>query len=365
MAITLNGDTGITTPTYGGSVTAEYSVPVTAFKNRIINGAMMIAQRGTSFTFANAAYPVDRFQAACFGTVPTATISQSTVAPTGFINSILLSITTGQAVSSTDIHAIRQTIEGFNLTDLSYGNASAVTTTLSFWVRSSLIGNYTVAILNPSSGKWYSQPYTVNAANTWEQKTITVVGDTASALATNNTTGLLIDWVVGAGSAYNGTASQTWNASSPRQITGSQNITTTTGATWQVTGVQLEKGSTATSFDYRPFGTELALCQRYCFVPNIGSGYMGLANTTTSCLPVVVFPVTMRATPTGTFSGTFSIDNGVVVLTFLGANANYNNLTVDMARPFFLSGSGGAFAASQAVNIAPGSTGQMIITAEL
>ena len=266
------------------------------YRNRIINGAMTVAQRGTSFTFSNAIYPVDRFLAATFGTVPTATISQSSTAPAGFINSILLSITTGQAVGSTDIHAIRQSIEGLNLYDLNYGNASAVTTTLSFWVRSSLIGNYTVAIYNPNSTKWYSQPYTINNANTWEQKTITVVGDTVSAMATNNTAGILIDWIVGAGSTYNGTASQSWSTTAPRQITGSQNITATTGATFYITGVQLEVGTTATNFDYRSYGTELALCQRYYFKTDVLG--IGAANTTTGFVTHIAFGVPMRSTPT-------------------------------------------------------------------
>lgn len=248
----------------------------TGFKNRIINGAMMIDQRnaGASVAWTNQVYPVDRFSIAVYQTVLTGTLQQVSTAPAGFSKSTCITITTGQALSSTDINAFRQVIEGNNLADFSYGTASAATSTLSFWVRSSVTGQFTVAIYNPTAAKWYSQPYTINSANTWEYKTVTVIGDTASAMATNNGQGLLIDWVIGAGSSYNGAASQTWGASNPRQITGSTNITTVSGATFYITGVQLEKGSTATSFDYRPYGTELALCQRYCY------GWYAMAATT-------------------------------------------------------------------------------------
>lgn len=269
------------------------------FRNRIINGACIVAQRGNSFTYTNAVFPVDRFIGTCFGTVPASTISQSSVAPAGFINSILLSITTGQSLSSTDMHTISQNIEGFNLSDFAYGTSSAVTSTLSFWVRTSLIGNYTVAIYNPLSGKWYSQPYTVNAANTWEYKTITVVGDSVSAMNTNTSSGLRVDWVMGGGSAYNGAASQNWSSSTPRQITGSQNITATTGATFYITGAQLEAGTSASAFENRM--NELQLCQRYyvevargSLGANIGGGYWFNSSQVNG---QITFPVTMRTAP--------------------------------------------------------------------
>jgi hypothetical protein len=334
-----------------GGVLAPIS---SVFRNRIINGGMNVAQRGTSFTSGannNDAYVLDRFYILSDGN-DAIDVTQTTTVPTGAKFSIGLDVET-----TNKKFGIAQIIENVNCFDAIGGQV-----TLSFQAKVSSttkLDNVKCAIV------------------AWSGTADTVTSDIISAWGAEGTNPTLIANATYENSPANlnvTTNFATYSVTANVDTASTSNIIvfiwsdvtdTTAGDFLYITNVQLEKGSTATSFDYRPFGTELALCQRYCFVPNIGSGYMGLANTTTSCLPVVVFPVTMRATPTGTFSGTFSIDNGVVVLTFLGANANYNNLTVDMARPFFLSGSGGAFAASQAVNIAPGSTGQMIITAEL
>jgi hypothetical protein len=263
--ITLNGTTGITTPTYGGAVTSEYIAPVTSFKNRIINGAMQIDQRNAGAAVTRndeATYVLDRYfaQDATDGTF---TVQQSSVAPAGFTNSMLITVTTADAsLAAGQLARVVQRIEGFNVADLGWGTAGAQTVTLSFWVRSSVTGAFGGALSNSAFNRSYPFTYTISAANTWEQKTITIVGDTTGTWLTNNGIGLEINFGLGVGSTFSGTAGA-WSGSGLMSSTGATNLLATSGATFYITGVQLEKGSNATSFDYRPYGTELALCQRY------------------------------------------------------------------------------------------------------
>jgi hypothetical protein len=313
MPITLNGDTGITTPTYGGADTSEYLVPVTSFKNRIINGAMQIDQRnaGASISIANTEdkYPVDRF----FGSNRTGTAvfsgQQSTTAPEGFKNSLLITTTTANAsLSATQYAAVRHSIEGFNVYDLDWGAASAKPVTLSFWVRSSLTGTFGGSLTNAGFNRSYPFTYTISSANTWEQKTITIAGDTTGTWATNNTAGIHIFFGLGVGSTVSGTAGA-WAGSAFYSASGATSVVGTNGATFYITGVQLEKGSTATSFDYRPYGTELALCQRYYYQSwgsgsgtNSGNAFMSMPipNSLSNSIGTSSFPVSMRAIPTVT-----------------------------------------------------------------
>ena len=263
--ITLDGTLGITTPTYGGAVTAEYSVPVTGFKNRLINGQMMIDQRnagGVINLSGSNQYPVDRFITS-MDTAATVTAQQSSTAPTGFTNSLLISVTSGTAPSATNENRITQRIEGFNTADLGFGAAGASTVTLSFWVRCSLTGTFSGSLRNSAASRSYPFTYTINSANTWEQKSITVAGDTSGTwIGATNGTGLQVTIDLGSGSTMKGTANA-WASANYLGVTGSTNLIANSGATFYITGVQLEKGSTATSFDYRPYGTELQLCQRY------------------------------------------------------------------------------------------------------
>jgi hypothetical protein len=282
MPITLNGDTGITAPTYAGTVAAEYSVPVTAFKNRIINGAMQIDQRnnGASVTQSNSVliFPVDR--TFIFGSVTSRFTAQrnagSVTPPVGFVNYLGATVASAYSVTASDFFFLEHRIEGFNTADLNWGTANAQTVTLSFWVRSSITGTNSGVLQNADFTRTYPFTYTVASANTWEYKTITIVGDTTGTWNTTNSTGIGIRFNLGTGSNESKTAGA-WASGGGVAATGSVSIVGTSGATFYITGVQLEKGSTATSFDYRPYGTELVLCQRYFeAVPTVVNASGGL-----------------------------------------------------------------------------------------
>jgi hypothetical protein len=184
---------------------------------------------------------------------------------------------------------------------LAWGTASAQTVTLSFWVYSSLTGTFGGAVRNSAANRSYPFTYTISAANTWEQKSITIAGDTSGTWLTTNGIGLRLQFGLGVGTTYSTTANA-WAAGNFLSATGATSVVGTSGATFYITGVQLEKGSTATSFDYRPYGTELQLAQRYYYkiFPNAASTVFGLAaiDSTTVAQVASAFPVTMRITPT-------------------------------------------------------------------
>jgi hypothetical protein len=324
MPIVLNGTTGITAPTYNGSVAAEYLVPVTGFKNRIINGDMTIDQRNNGAAVTNAnGYTLDRWILSEDSTGGV-TVQQDTVAPTGFRNSFKVTVTTADAVSATEYVMLRQKIEGFNVADLMWGTASAQTVTLSFWVRSSLTGTFGGTILNASQARIYPYTYTINAANTWEYKTVTIPGDTTGTWLTTNGTGMEVIFGLGVGTDYSGTPNS-WSGTFALSATGAVSVIGTLGATWQVTGVQLEKGSNATSFDYLPYGTELALCQRYCFAYSAADAAFAnlssaMTNGTTANFAhvFVSLPVTMRVKPNAL---TLSAQSDFAVTDFSGSFA--------------------------------------------
>jgi hypothetical protein len=287
---------------YGGTGT---STGYNGFKNRIINGAMVIDQRnaGATLTLSGSSqFAVDRFVASKDTAGATCTAQRSTTSTIGFSNSFLWTTTTGATSGASDESIIWQNIEGFNVADLAWGTASAATVTLSFWVRSSLTGTFGVAFRSPSGSRNYVSSYTINSANTFEYKTITVAGDTTGTWATDNSTGLRVNWDMGCGTSKSTTAGS-WGAGNLPGLTGGVKVSQNTGATWYITGVQLEKGSTATSFDYRPYGTELQLCQRYYYriVPGITEGEFGAIcgnQNTTVADGIFMFPVIMRTPPT-------------------------------------------------------------------
>jgi len=267
------------------------------FKNRIINGAMVIDQRnaGASVTVNNnQQYAVDRFIIQS-STSTQFTAQQSTTAPTGFYNSLL--ITTSSANASA-FNAVWQRIEANNTNDFGLGAATASTFTVSFWVRSSVTGAFGFYLQNSASSYSYVTTYTINAANTWEYKTITVTGPTAGTWLTTNSCSLQVAWSLGGTGGTTSTLGS-WQSANVYNATGSTGISNTASATFYITGVQLEKGSVATSFDYRPYGTELQLCQRY-YYPVRGSGQFAdvVGTTTTDMFFGATFPVEMRATPT-------------------------------------------------------------------
>jgi hypothetical protein len=261
MSVTLNGSNGITFND-GSSQTAAAS-PF-GLKNRIINGDMRINQRNSTVTITNAdTYSVDRF----FGTGQASdgvfTLQQSTTAPTGFNNSLLATVTTADSsIGSSQYYLFIHRIEGYNIADLGWGTANAKTVTLSFWIRSSVTGTFGGSLRNSAADRSYPFSYTISAANTWEQKTITIAGDTSGTWLTDNGIGISIAWSLGDGSSRLNTAGA-WAAGSYSGATGQTNLIATNGATLYITGIQLEVGSTATPFERRQYGNELALCQRY------------------------------------------------------------------------------------------------------
>ena len=238
----------------------------TGFKNRIINGAMVIDQRnaGASVTPTIGTYTLDRwtFYVSQASKLTTQQNAGSVTPPAGFTKYLGITSSSAYSITSTDLFLLRTFIEGFNTADLAWGTANAATVTLSFWVRSSLTGTFGGNIGNIGNVRSYPFIYTINSANTWEQKSITIAGDTTGTWATDNTIGIGVNFDLGTGSTYKGTAG-VWAGSALYSATGATSVVGTNGATWYVTGVQLEKGVTATAFDYRPYGTELQLCQRY------------------------------------------------------------------------------------------------------
>jgi hypothetical protein len=290
-----DNDTSVATTAFVSAITGTSGI--TGFKNRIINGAMMIDQRnaGASVTASNYNL-VDRWAYAASQSSKFSA-QQSTTAPSGFINSLIMTTASAVTIGAGDIFNINQPIEGLNISDLGWGTASAQTVTLSFWVRSSLTGTFGGSLSNSAVNRSYPFTYTVSSANTFEYKTITITGDTSGTWLTTNGVGIRLFFSLGTGSTYSGTAGA-WAGADYRSSTGATSVVGTNGATFYITGVQLEKGSTATSFDYRPYGTELALCQRYYETSTI----YAIANT--SAYTPFVFPyTTKRATPTVVATG--------------------------------------------------------------
>jgi hypothetical protein len=271
---------------------------------------MVIDQRnaGASVTVNSAAsltYSVDRFYGYGQSSDGVFTLQQNSSVPTGqgFAYYLKATVTTADAsIGATQIYQIGQRIEGYNVADFELGLASAATFTFSFWVRSSLTGTFGGALQNGGQNRSYPFSYTISAVDTWEKKTITLTGDTSGTWLKTNGTGLEIIWGLGVGSTYLGTANA-WAGSYLSGVTGQTQVISTVNATFYITGVQLEKGSTATSFDYRPYGTELALCQRYlpAFSGAGGAGTIGVGQTvaTTAALATVFFQVPARVQPTG------------------------------------------------------------------
>lgn len=292
----------------GGQSAQLYGVSMryggTNFVNRIINGDMRIDQRnnGASVTVNDAGpFTLDRWQGIDF-TPGAFSVQQVTDAPAGFTNSLKVTTTTAGTPNASDVCVVRQGIEGFNIADFAFGSASAQAITLSFRVKSSLTGTFGGSLVNSAGNRSYPFSYTISAANTWETKTLTISGDTTGTWLTNNGVGINLYFDIGSGTSQKGTAGS-WAGVGYLGATGATNLIGTLNATWQITGVQLEAGSVATPFERRPYGTELALCQRYlpAFISTgtTSSFGTGQAISAGSSLVICNFPVTTRVAPTG------------------------------------------------------------------
>jgi hypothetical protein len=289
------------------TVTSINAGPLAGTRNRIINGAMEIDQRNNGAAVANSgSYTVDRWADSYIGS-GRYTAQRSTVAPTGFTNSLLHTVSTAVSPAATDVYQILQAIEAVNIADFAWGGSAAKTVTLSFWVRSSVAGSYSLKLSNgPTINRSYVTTYTINAANTWEYKTVTIPGDTSGTWVSDNTAGLFLCFDLGCGSNFNTGSLNTWQAGNFYRAAGTVNLISNNGATFYVTGVQLEVGSQATPFERRNYQQELAMCQRYYWRvshPFFSSNYAPYT-TNAQLSEVIACPVDMRATPTTSINTT-------------------------------------------------------------
>jgi hypothetical protein len=289
-------------------------------RNRIINGDMRIDQRnaGASVTPTNGQYTLDRWKT-FMSQSSKFTIQQNAGAvtpPAGFTNYLGVTSTAATSVGAGDFFLFDQRIEGFNVSDLGFGTAAAQSITISFWVRSSLTGTFTGGVINSSNSRVYGFTYAISSANTWEQKTVTIAGDTSGTWLTTNGIGLALIFGFGAGATYTTPTNGSWQAGNYfAGGSGGVSVVGTSGATWYITGIQLEVGSVATPFERRPYGTELSLCQRYYqqhgFYGVIGQGQ----NTDRNSGSYVSFFVPMRTTPT-TIAKDYDVDIGDLNVAF-------------------------------------------------
>jgi len=266
-------------------------------RNRIINGAMVIDQRnnGASVTINSDQFTLDRWQAFTTqtGRYSVQRNAGSVTPPAGFTNYLGVTSLSTSSLAAGDYYLIRQSIEGFNFADISWGTANAQPITISFWVRSSLTGTFGGALQNNDSNLFYAFTYTINSANTWEYKTITIGALTTGTWATNAAAGLRITFGLGVGSTFSGTAG-VWGSGALLSATGAVNVLGTNGATWYITGVQIEEGTAASPFEYRLYTAELAFCQRYY---QIGIASSATAQGTTAINGRIQLLQEMRATP--------------------------------------------------------------------
>ena len=294
----------------GSAITSQ------AGKNKIINGDMRIDQRnggasntlvGTSTSHSTSAMMTDRWQLFLHGITNAQTYQQVTDAPAGFSHSLkITNNSTTQSVGAGNALTPRQKIEGLNTAHLNWGTSDAKTITISFWVKASVTGTYPVSISNNAFDRAYVSTYTVSSANTWEKKTVTIAGDTSGTWLTSNSLGINVMFGLDAGTNFDTTANE-WVAGSKRSISSNVHFVANASATWQITGVQLEEGTSATPFEHLQYGQQLALCQRYYYQWNTSSAnnflMFAMGVGTTALYGDVKFPTTMRSNPSSVTYG--------------------------------------------------------------
>jgi len=322
-------------------------------RNRIINGAMVIDQRNAGASVTNTTsnlYVTDRWN--IYGQQASKFTAQqnagSVTPPTGYKYYLGITSSSAYTVLSGDNFKVLQPIEGYNVSDLGWGASGASPVTLSFWVRSSLTGTFGGSFTNSAYDRSYPFTYTISSANTWEQKTVTIAGDTSGTWLTTNGIGVNVIFSMGMGTTQSGTAGA-WAAGNYQSATGAVSVVGTNGATWYVTGVQLEAGTTASPFEYRQYGTELNLCQRY-YQRQTGGGrhFIGGNGGVSNCFPTAYLVQTLRSTPTLSYSavGDFTIEGltggGQSTCTALSFNANtFNSVTVNVSSSSSTGNTGG------------------------
>lgn len=303
-----------------GGVLAPIS---SAHRNRIINGSMTVDQRNAGASVSSG-FSVDRFglQFSASSKFTAQQNAGSVTPPTGFSNYLGCTSSAATSLGSTDYFGIYQNIEGFNFSDMQWGTANAATVTLSFWVRSSLTGTFGGALRNSANNRSYPFTYTVSSANTWTQASITIAGDTTGTwVGATNGIGVAVLFSLGTGSTLSGTAGA-WAGSNFLSATGATSVVGTNGATFYITGVQLEKGTQATSFEYRQYGQELALCQRY-FQTYTQPKMSGVCDGNSTANRIgMVLPVVMRTSPTSVVGALLMYD-GATTYSVTSVAVNY------------------------------------------
>jgi hypothetical protein len=350
------------------------------FRNRIINGDMRIDQRkaGASLLVNGNEYTLDRWNGISY--VSSSFVQKFTTGrnlgsvtpPAGFTNYLGISVTTAYTSwASGDFFNMIHSVEGYNIADFDWGKATAKPVTLSFWVRGSVTGTYTVALRNQDSNRSYATTYTISTANTWTYVSITIPGETSGTWYTDNSRGLELNFDLGRHSSYETSSSNTWSTSGSVRIAGTVRLLDTANATLYITGVQLEVGTAATAFERRPYGTELALCQRYFqkIAGNTSSGYENFANAVayssgSSAFRFQIYlPVVMRTAPSFAQVGNFVL-LGVVSGSVSGMSLadNGGNPIVGMGFTSPSAGSAGQVSVLRANN---DTTAAMLFSAEL
>jgi len=271
-------------------------------KNLLYNGQMQVVQRGTSFAgVTTSQYTLDRWQWSS-SNAETVTIEQASDHPSGVGQSIKVTVTTADA-SPAGYTVFDQKLEGADVQHLRYGSANAKSVTASFWVKASVTGNYSVNLYTITApAQIIGSVITVNSANTWEYKTATFVGDTATVIPNVVSEGLRLTIGLAAGATYNATDNTSWGAYSAGKFLYGQtaNLIGTVSATFQMTDVQMEVGSVATEFEHRSYGEELANCMRYYQISTHQNTYGGYVAAAVFHYENIVLGIHMRATPTVT-----------------------------------------------------------------
>jgi hypothetical protein len=365
MSMILDGSNGVTfnDSSLQGAAASPY-----VLKNRIINGDMRIDQRnaGASVTpTSDGTYVLDRWECALSQASKYSVQQQTSVVPTGYTYATKITSLSSYSLSASDYFIYTQKIEGFNIADLAWGTANAKTVTLSFQVYSSLTGTFGGAIHNSAANRSYPFSYTISSANTWTTISITIPGDTSGTWLTTNGIGMWVRFGLGVGSTYSATAGS-WSSNLYVSATGATSVVGTNGATWYITGVQLEIGTSATPFERRLYNQELANCQRY-FCLLAGGGACGVAELSNRVSLTYQYPVPMRASPTGTLDATKGTLNqpqgGPNVVTTMN-NFFFGTATSETGGWIVLDTSTSPFTAGRVI-INAGTTGMIKFSAEL
>lgn len=302
-----------------GAMTGSFPAPN---RNILYNGAMQVSQRGTSVTgnTAGGYLTADRWhvEITSLGTW-TQTIENDSPTGSGLRRSLKMLCTTADAApAGGDYLIVQQKLEGQDLQRIAKGTASAQQLTLSFWVKSNVTGTYIANLTDAdNSSRFNSQSYTISASATWEQKSVTFVADTSGAFDNDNALSLYVRFFLGAGTNFTSGSLQSasWGTTAANYAVGQTNLAAATNNYWQITGVQLETGPVATEFEFKSFGRELAECQRYYYKANAGGVYSrltaaGSSYNTSSGSSNVIFPVSMRTTPTALTTANVRVEDG-------------------------------------------------------